>query len=220
YVHEYLSFVGRLYGLRGSSLKGRCAEMVELCGLTREQNKRIGSLSKGYRQRLGLAQALIHDPQVLILDEPTSGLDPNQLLEIRKLIRDISKDKTVIFSTHIMQEVEALCERVVVINRGSIVANDRLDNLMRDKGHDAVIVEFDAAVDVDSLTALPGITAIESLAEGRYRLSVTRGVDIRPAIFRHAADHNLSLIGLRQEDNSLERIFHELTQEPGATSGQ
>jgi len=220
YVHEYLAFAGSLYGLRGGYLRSRVAEMVELCGLSREQNKKIGTLSKGYRQRIGLAQALIHDPQVLILDEPTSGLDPNQLLEIRKLIRDISKDKTVIFSTHIMQEVEALCERVVVINRGSIVANDRLDNLMRDKGHDAVIVEFDAAVDVDSLTALPGITAIESLGEGRYRLSVTRGVDIRPAIFRHAADHNLSLIGLRQEDNSLERIFHELTQEPGATSGQ
>lgn len=220
YVHEYLAFAGSLYGLRGGYLRSRVAEMVELCGLSREQNKKIGTLSKGYRQRVGLAQALIHDPQVLILDEPTSGLDPNQLLEIRKLIRDISKDKTVIFSTHIMQEVEALCERVVVINRGSIVANDRLDNLMRDKGHDAVIVEFDAAVDVDSLTALPGITAIESLGEGRYRLSVTRGVDIRPAIFRHAADHNLSLIGLRQEDNSLERIFHELTQEPGATSGQ
>lgn len=220
YVHEYLAFAGSLYGLRGGYLRSRVAEMVELCGLSREQNKKIGTLSKGYRQRIGLAQALIHDPQVLILDEPTSGLDPNQLLEIRKLIRDISKDKTVIFSTHIMQEVEALCERVVVINRGSIVANDRLDNLMRDKGHDAVIVEFDAAVDVDSLTALPGITAIESLGEGQYRLSVTRGVDIRPAIFRHAADHNLSLIGLRQEDNSLERIFHELTQEPGATSGQ
>lgn len=220
YVHEYLAFAGSLCGLRGGYLRSRVAEMVELCGLSREQNKKIGTLSKGYRQRVGLAQALIHDPQVLILDEPTSGLDPNQLLEIRKLIRDISKDKTVIFSTHIMQEVEALCERVVVINRGSIVANDRLDNLMRDKGHDAVIVEFDAAVDVDSLTALPGITAIESLGEGRYRLSVTRGVDIRPAIFRHAADHNLSLIGLRQEDNSLERIFHELTQEPGATSGQ
>lgn len=132
FVHEYLQFVGSVYGLKGSNLKRRVQELVEMCGLTREQNKRIEALSKGYRQRVGLAQALIHSPQVLILDEPTSGLDPNQILEIRKLIKDISRDKTVIFSTHIMQEVEALCDRVIIINKGKIVADDLLENLLRE----------------------------------------------------------------------------------------
>jgi ABC-2 type transport system ATP-binding protein len=131
YVHEYLQFIGKLYGLGGSTLKTRVAEMVELCGLTIEQNKKIETLSKGYRQRVGLAQALIHDPSVLILDEPTTGLDPNQILEIRKLIKEISKNKTVIFSTHIMQEVSALCDRVIVIDKGQIVADDSLSSLMK-----------------------------------------------------------------------------------------
>jgi ABC-2 type transport system ATP-binding protein len=213
YVHEYLSFVGRLYGLRGSSLKGRCAEMVELCGLTREQNKRIGSLSKGYRQRLGLAQALIHDPAVLILDEPTSGLDPNQLVEIRKLIRDISRNKTVIFSTHIMQEVEAICERVVVINRGNIVANDRLENLLARRGDRVtVVVEFESPVEVSEMARIEGVSDVEDLGDNRYRVHIPSGTDIRPEIFRYAADRKLSLIGLRQEENSLEDIFRELTR--------
>lgn len=132
FVHEYLQFVGSVYGLKGSNLKRRVQELVEMCGLTREQNKRIEALSKGYRQRVGLAQALIHSPQVLILDEPTSGLDPNQILEIRKLIKDISREKTVIFSTHIMQEVEALCDRVIIISKGKIVADDLLENLLRE----------------------------------------------------------------------------------------
>ena len=135
YVHEYLLFIGGLYGLNKQKLKARVGEMIELCGLTLEQNKKIEALSKGYRQRVGLAQALIHDPKVLILDEPTSGLDPNQLVEIRKLIKDISQNKTVIFSTHIMQEVQALCDRVVVINKGEIVADDSLDNLLRQQGN-------------------------------------------------------------------------------------
>ncbi|HEY9489070.1 MAG TPA: ATP-binding cassette domain-containing protein, partial [Chryseosolibacter sp.] len=164
YVHEFLTFVGRLYGLKGAGLKRRVDEMIRLCGLGREQNKKIENLSKGYRQRIGLAQALIHDPAVLILDEPTSGLDPNQLLEIRKLIRDISQDKTVIFSTHIMQEVEAICERVVVINKGEIVANDRLENLMANKGNQAsVIVEFETSVDTLEMERLPGVINIVAL---------------------------------------------------------
>src|SRR6186713_1152381 len=124
YVHEYLHFVGRVYDVASNRLKVRIPEIIELCGLSREQNKKIEQLSKGYRQRVGIAQALIHDPSVLILDEPTSGLDPNQILEIRKLIKDISANKTVIFSTHILQEVQALCDRVIVINLGEIVADD------------------------------------------------------------------------------------------------
>lgn len=212
FVHEYLSFVGGLYGLRGAGLKKRVAEMIELCGLTREQNKQIESLSKGYRQRIGLAQALIHDPEVLILDEPTSGLDPNQLVEIRRLIRDISQDKTVIFSTHIMQEVEAICERVVVINRGNIVANDRLENLMARHGRGAsVIVEFESVVDTTEIASIEGVAGVDALDDRRYRVRIASGVDIRPEIFRFAADRNLSLIGLKQEENSLESVFRELT---------
>lgn len=212
YVHEYLSFIGRLYGLRGSGLKKRVAEMIELCGLEREQNKRIENLSKGYRQRVGLAQALIHDPAVLILDEPTSGLDPNQLAEIRRLIRDISRNKTVIFSTHIMQEVEAICERVVVINRGRIAANDRLADLLARSRHAAgVIVEFETAVDTAEMSSIPGVSGIDTLGGNCYRLHIAAGVDIRPEVFRYAADRRLSLIGLKQEENTLEDIFRELT---------
>jgi ABC-2 type transport system ATP-binding protein len=212
FVHEYLNFVGRLYGLTGQFLKRRVGEMIETCGISREQNKKIESLSKGYRQRVGLAQALIHDPPVVILDEPTSGLDPNQLVEIRRLIRDISVNKTVIFSTHIMQEVEALCERVVVINRGEVVANDRLDNLLSQKGAEtAVIVEFESAVDIHELEKIPGVSKVQALGDDRHRFCITGGIDIRPEIFRFAADRKLSLIGLKQEENSLENIFRELT---------
>jgi ABC-2 type transport system ATP-binding protein len=212
YVHEYLTFVGRLYGLGGNDLKRRVGEMISLCGLTAEQNKKIESLSKGYRQRIGLAQALIHNPAVVILDEPTSGLDPNQLLEIRKLIRDISSEKTVIFSTHIMQEVEAICERVVVINRGQIVANDRLENLLRHKDRQSsVIVEFETTVDTRDMEKLPGVARLADLGDNRYRVQLHPGVDIRPELFRYAADRRLSLIGLKQEENSLENIFRELT---------
>lgn len=213
YVHEYLSFVGRLYGLRGAELKRRVGEMVERCGLSYEQNKRIESLSKGYRQRIGLAQALIHDPAVLILDEPTSGLDPNQLAEIRKLIREVSANKTVIFSTHIMQEVQAICERVVVINRGTIVANDKLETLLARHGAgDRVVVEFEAPIDVADMSQIPGISRIEDLGGNRYR--ITRTGDIRAEIFRYAAERNLALVGLKQEESSLENIFRELTKLP------
>jgi ABC-2 type transport system ATP-binding protein len=216
YVHEYLQFVGKLYGLRGNALKKRVGDMIGLCGLTHEQNKKIESLSKGYRQRIGLAQALIHDPAVLILDEPTSGLDPNQLLEIRKLIRDISTNKTVIFSTHIMQEVQALCERVVVINKGQMVANDRLESLLARQGSQRhILVEFESPVDIAEMKLLSGVRDVVALGENHYRIQIQPGTDIRPEIFRYAADRNLSLIGLRQEENSLENIFRELTAGDG-----
>ena len=216
FVHEYLGFVAGLYGYSGRQLKQRVGEMVERCGLSQEQNKKIEALSKGYRQRIGLAQALIHDPQVLILDEPTSGLDPNQLVEIRKLIREVSENKTVIFSTHIMQEVEALCDRVIVINKGVIVADDQLKELRRNTGAPAIIVEFEHPIDIRQLTGLAGVVSATALDEGGkylYRLTVRSGVDIRPDIFRFAADHTLSLIGIRQEQGSLENIFRELTLE-------
>lgn len=212
YVHEYLRFMGKLYGLRGKNLKNRVSEMIELCGLTREQNKKIENLSKGYRQRVGLAQALIHDPAILILDEPTSGLDPNQLIEIRHLIKQISVNKTVIFSTHIMQEVQALCERVIVINKGEIVANDRLENLLSANRNVSIIfVEFETPANLADLENLTGVSEIFSLGSNQYRVIASPGVDIRPEIFRFAAEKHLSLIGLKQEDTSLEHIFRDLT---------
>jgi ABC-2 type transport system ATP-binding protein len=212
YVHEYLSFVGGLYGLKGKKLKTRIGEIVELCGLTVEQNKRIEALSKGYRQRVGLAQALIHDPEVLILDEPTSGLDPNQLAEIRKLIKAISYNKTVIFSTHIMQEVQALCDRVVVINKGEIVADDSLTNLLQKQGGSvALIVEFEDNVTVEQIRQIPGVEESHVIDGFKFRVVAKGAVDLRGEIFRFAADNKLSLIGLKQEESSLENIFRELT---------
>lgn len=216
YVHEYLNFVGRLYGLSGSPLKSRVEEVIHLCGLVREQNKKIENLSKGYRQRTGLAQALIHDPEVLILDEPTSGLDPNQLVEIRRLIRQVSANKTVIFSTHIMQEVEAICDRVVVINRGEIVANEKLsDILKRNSGAATVVAEFESPIQSSELEQIAGVERAVGLGANRYRLHYPSGTDIRPEIFRYAADRRLSLIGLKQEENSLESVFRELTEPSG-----
>lgn len=216
YVHEYLAFIGGLYGLRGARLKDRTREMIELCGLTNEQNKRIETLSKGYRQRVGLAQALLHDPKVLILDEPTSGLDPNQLVEIRKLIKDISRNKTVIFSTHIMQEVQALCDRVVVINKGELVADDTLTNLLRRDGKGTTLLaEFEGNVTAQQLAALKGVRQVTVIEGFKFRITTDGETDLRPEIFRFAADNNLSLIGLKQEESSLENIFRELTaQDP------
>jgi ABC-2 type transport system ATP-binding protein len=216
YVHEYLAFIGGLYGLRGARLKDRTREMIELCGLTNEQNKRIETLSKGYRQRVGLAQALLHDPKVLILDEPTSGLDPNQLVEIRKLIKDISRNKTVIFSTHIMQEVQALCDRVVVINKGELVADDTLTNLLRRDGKGTTLLaEFEGNVTAPQLAALKGVRQVTVVEGFKFRIATDGEGDLRPEIFRFAADNNLSLIGLKQEESSLENIFRELTaQDP------
>ncbi|HEY0772329.1 MAG TPA: gliding motility-associated ABC transporter ATP-binding subunit GldA, partial [Sphingobacteriaceae bacterium] len=162
------------------------------------------------------AQALLHDPTVLILDEPTTGLDPNQILEIRALIRDISRDKTVIFSTHIMQEVEALCDRVVVINKGEIVADDTVQNLKLTAGASTiVIIDFEVDVDQSLLARLRGVTKVEKASTApthQYKLYSDSGIDLRPEIFRFAADNNLSLVGLKQAEGSLESIFHSLTQ--------
>lgn len=211
YVREYLMFVGNVYGL-GSSVKARVDEMIERCGLTSEAHKKIEALSKGYRQRVGIAQALIHDPQVLILDEPTTGLDPNQILEIRKLIREVAVNKTVIFSTHIMQEVQALCDRVIVINKGKIVADNLLSNLMRSgTGSKVVVAEFEGAIDKQLLAGLPGVISVESVDARQYRITSSEQVDLRAEIFRLAAEQSLPLVGLRQEENTLEAIFQQLT---------
>lgn len=212
YVHEYLAFIGQLYGIHGKDLKSRVGEMVELCGLTVEQNKKIETLSKGYRQRVGLAQALIHNPKVLILDEPTTGLDPNQILEIRSLIKNISKNKTVIFSTHIMQEVSALCDRVIVINKGELVADDSLTNLMKSQGKSvSLVVEFEGEVNESELSQINGVEKIVRIDASKFRIYPKENADVRPEVFRFAADRKLSLLGLKQEEGSLENIFRELT---------
>lgn len=207
YVHEYLGFIAGLHGLRGNRKKERIAEMISLCGLTVEQNKQIGMLSKGYRQRVGLAQALIHDPKVLILDEPTTGLDPNQLAEIRKLIKEISKDKTVILSTHIMQEVKALCNRVIIINRGEIVANDTVEHLT--VGRSALLkVEFQAEVVRKELQSLPGIQELSGVGK-HYTIKAKK--DLREQLFKFAAEKGWVILSMQLEEQNLEEIFHQLT---------
>ncbi len=213
YVHEYLQFVASVYGLNGRKAKERVQEMVELCGLTLEQGKKIGALSKGYRQRVGLAQALVHDPQVLILDEPTTGLDPNQIVEIRSLIKQIGKDKTVIFSTHIMQEVAAICDRVVIINHGKLVADSDVASLQASESNEKVtLVEFEQPISADALQSIPGVLQVNLAHGNTYRVISQRDADIRASVFRIAAEHNWPLVGLRQEENSLEKIFQELTK--------
>ncbi|MEM6522820.1 MAG: gliding motility-associated ABC transporter ATP-binding subunit GldA [Bacteroidota bacterium] len=213
FVREYLNFIGKIHGIRGAKLGARIAEIISLCGLTKEQNKKIGNLSKGYRQRVGLAQALLHDPKVLILDEPTTGLDPNQIIEIRNLIKSTGKDKTVLFSSHIMQEVQALCDRVVVINNGKLVANDEIDALKFDDSKRLIIkAEFSEQPSEPGLLEIDGIIKVKDLGECVFRLEVENSVDVRPAIFKYATDHGLMLLGLQQEEASMETVFQELTK--------
>lgn len=211
YVREYLDFTAQIYKL--SNRKSRIDEMIEKTGLEREQKKLIGALSKGYRQRVGIAQAMIHDPEVLILDEPTSGLDPNQLVDIRNLIRSIGEEKTVIFSTHIMQEVQALCDRVLIINQGNLVANDTIDTLQRRvQGDKVTTVAFQQKVRVDQLERIAGITEVTALGNDRFSLVSKQNTDIRPDVFRFAVEKNLILIELHQETRSVENVFQALTR--------
>ena len=213
YVHEYLEFIGAVHGLRGPALRQRVAHLVARVGLSREQNKQIGALSKGYRQRVGLAQALLHDPAVLILDEPTTGLDPNQIQEIRQLIRELGEDKTVIFSTHILPEVTALCSRAVIISRGKLVADAPVSELAaRAAGETVIQAEFEAAIDPAPLRSLPGVHGVDVETGFLYRIRTAPGRDLRGDISRLAAQQGWVLLGLRQEQQSLEDIFGELTK--------
>jgi ABC-2 type transport system ATP-binding protein len=209
YVREYLEFVGRIYKVK--NLKSRVAEMVNAVGLDVEQNKKIGALSKGYRQRVGLAQAIIHDPEVLILDEPTTGLDPNQLVEIRELIRQIGKQKTVLLSTHIMQEVEAICDRVIILSKGQIVANDKAKTLQQELEHQTVYVEFDSAVTKAQLNKIPNVSKVESLEKGWLIESVSTD-DLRKSVAQYAQQQNWLILTLNIEQKSLEEVFKELTK--------
>lgn len=211
YVREYLEFAASAN--RVSKPAKRIADLIELTGLGREAHKLIGALSKGYRQRVGLAQALLHDPQVLILDEPTSGLDPNQLAEIRALIRELGREKTVVFSTHVMQEVQAICDRVVIIDRGKIVADDPIERLQRRlSGDTSLLVLFDAGVKEELLLRIPGISRVEGGRErNSYRLFVDRGADPRAEVFHFAHAQKLVMLGIQQEKLSVEEVFRALT---------
>lgn len=206
YVKEYLNFNANVYG----TPKSRIDEVIELTGLTPEAHKKIGQLSKGYRQRVGLANALLHDPDVLILDEPTTGLDPNQLVDIRNLIRTIGKEKTVFLSTHIMQEVEAMCDRVIIINKGEIVADKYLKDL-RDGEEQVVIVEFDYRVEDTFLLKLPQVTAVKNTHDFVYEITFATKSDMRSHVFDFAHDNKLKILQLNQKNASLESLFRELT---------
>lgn len=212
YVREYLGFIAGIHHLKGKAAKSRIEEMIERTGLSVEVHKKIGALSKGYRQRIGLAQALMHDPQVLILDEPTSGLDPNQLIDIRKLILELGKEKTVLLSTHIMQEVEALCNRAIIINKGVVVADDKTENLKKNKTDNILIVEFDTKIDKTLFQKIKGIKQVHSLGENHWVLESKDDLDIRPELMHFAIDNNLNIKSMRQEDITIEEAFQRLTK--------
>lgn len=209
YVKEYLTFVGNIYKVK--NVKERVEEMIKAVGLEVEQFKKIGQLSKGYRQRVGLAQAIIHDPEVLILDEPTSGLDPNQLVEIRELIKKIGKEKTVMLSTHIMQEVEAICDRVIIINKGEIVADDKAADLQVSQTVQTVFVEFEGNVTRNQLKKIVPVNKVEAFGEG-WLLETKEDVDLRKSVAQFAKDNDLLTITLKREQKSLEEVFKQLTK--------
>ena len=209
YVKEFLSFVADLHKI--SNKQKRIAEMIELTGLSVEQHKKIGQLSKGYKQRTGLAAALIHDPKVLILDEPTTGLDPNQIVEIRNLIKNIGENKTVILSTHIMQEVQAMCNRVVIINKGTIVADDKIERLQQLNNQGKIfVVELDKPIDKAEWKKIDSLKSVNFLGENKWELKSEH--DIRNKIFDFAVKNNLSLLSLNEQKQSLEDVFRALTQ--------
>lgn len=210
YVREYLEFVGKIYKV--PNLKQRIDEMIQQVGLEVEQNKKIGMLSKGYRQRVGLATAIIHDPEVLILDEPTTGLDPNQLVEIRELIKTIGKSKTVMLSTHIMQEVEAICDRVIIIKTGKIVADNSASELQYEENKQVVYVEFEGELNKNKLKKETGITKVENVGQNAWLVESNNSVDLRKLIAQFAQNNNLLVLTLRKEEKTLEEVFKELTK--------
>ena len=208
YVKEYLEFVGRIYKVH--NLKNRIKDMIAAVDLEVEQNKKIGALSKGYRQRVGLAQAIIHDPEVLILDEPTSGLDPNQLVEIRELIKTIGKEKTLMLSTHIMQEAEAICDKIVIISKGEIVTNKTTTELQEDASGEFLFVEFQQEISKSQLKKIKGVTHVEDYEKG-FLLKATSMDELKINVSQFAQENNIILMTLKSESKSLEEIFKDLT---------
>jgi ABC-2 type transport system ATP-binding protein len=213
YVAEYLSFVASLYMPRVESRRA-VEGIIEVTGLTPERNKRIGELSKGYRQRVGLAQALVHNPDVLILDEATTGLDPNQIVGIRNLISEAGREKTVMISTHIMQEVEAICDRVIIIDHGVIKADDEKDNILRlmNRRAGSVVVEFDVEPAVEAMMAIAGAGKVSKGRGREFIIESADGNDIRPALFAWSVANSLTVLSLRQQESNLEEVFRHLTK--------
>ena len=213
YVKEYLKFIAGIYKL-GNKTKSRINEIIQLTGLTIEQKKKIGALSKGYRQRVGLAQALIHDPSILILDEPTSGLDPNQIVEIRSLISEIGKEKTVMLSTHIMQEVEAICDRIIIINNGKIVADDSIDSIYThtQETQSTIVVEFDKEVKQQQLEKIESVDKVVKIDSKNWLIQSSTTKDIRQNIFNFAVKSNITVLSMQKKEKSLEEVFQELTK--------
>ncbi len=209
YVKEFLSFVSAVYEIKNTD--ARIREIIHLTGLEQEKTKKIGALSKGYRQRVGLAQAIIHDPSVLILDEPTTGLDPNQLEEIRQLIKNLGKEKTVMLSTHIMQEVEAICDRVIIINKGEIVANDSTENLKQSSVKQVVLAEFDKTEIAGLITQLPANVMAEQTGTNLWKFSSKAPEDLRKLIFDLAVKHGLTVLSLAKQEENMEDVFKRYT---------
>ena len=208
YVREYLAFNADVYKVS----KSRIQEVIELTGLTTESHKKISQLSKGYRQRVGLANALLHNPDVLILDEPTTGLDPNQLVEIRNVIKNVGKDKTVFLSTHIMQEVEAICDRIIIIDKGKIVADKKIETLISSDNEQLIEVEFDKAVAVELLAKIENIIAQKNIQNNIWELTFNADKDMRPAVFDFANANRLKTLQLNQKNKNLETVFREMTK--------
>lgn len=208
YVREYLAFNADVYKVE----KSRIEEVIQLTGLQTESHKKIGQLSKGYRQRVGLANALLHNPDVLILDEPTTGLDPNQLVEIRNVIKNVGKDKTVFLSTHIMQEVEAICDRVIIIDKGQIVADKKLDNLISADKEQVIEVEFDKKAEEDLIAQIPHIKSFKNSHGFSWELTFVSDKDMRPTVFDFAYDNGLKTLQLNQKNKNLETVFREITK--------
>jgi ABC-2 type transport system ATP-binding protein len=213
YIKEYLQFVAGLYQL-GKSTKGRVDEVIQRTGLTGEVKKKISELSKGYRQRVGLASALVHDPEVLILDEPTTGLDPNQILEIRNLISEIGKEKTVMLSTHIMQEVEAICNRVIIINKGKIASDEKpgIYKVEANKNKQVVVVEFNKKLSPVELQKIESVIKVISTKDNCWLIEGESSEDLREKIFRFAVENNVSVLSMQRQEKSLEEVFRELTR--------
>lgn len=210
YVKEYLAFIAEVHKVEDA--KQKINSVIELTGLTIESKKKIGQLSKGYKQRVGLAAALIHDPEVLILDEPTSGLDPNQIIEIREVIKKQGQNKTVLFSSHILQEVEAICDRVIIIHKGELVADDKLSNLQKESNTQHwVKVEFKEAVDVAWLNNLNNVIAVKNIQRSIFNIQCTNAESVKKQILQLALDKNLNIVSLQSENQSLENIFKTLT---------
>jgi ABC-2 type transport system ATP-binding protein len=210
YVREYLSFIAGVHKMK-DGVKKRIEEVIDLTGLRLESNKKTGQLSKGYKQRVGLAAALIHDPKVLILDEPTSGLDPNQIVEIRQVIKDLGKNKTVLFSSHILQEVESICDRVIIINKGNIVADDTLANLQSaNKTSHIVVVQFAKNINIDLLKSMVGVEKVEETSN-QYHLQTLDPEKVKKLLLEFSLENNLDIISLQSKSKSLEEVFRNLT---------